>query len=68
MDEQFLKKVENHIEKNISDENFGANEIQNALAISRAQLHSKMKAITDQAPGEFIRRYRLERAAQLVKK
>ncbi len=67
MDEQFLQKVENLIEENISDENFGATEIQNALAISRAQLHRKIKAITDQAPGEFIRNYRLQRAAQLLK-
>ena len=66
MDEQFLKKVENLIEENISNENFGAQEIQNTLAISRAQLHRKMKAVTNQAPGEFIRRYRLERAAQLL--
>ena len=67
MDEQFLNKVEDLIEKNISNENFSAMEIQNALAISRAQLHRKMKAVTDQAPGEFIRRYRLERAAQMLK-
>ncbi len=66
MDEQFLKKIENLIEENISNENFVAQEIQNALAISRAQLHRKMKAVTNQAPGEFIRRYRLERAAQLL--
>ena len=67
MDEQFLKKVEDLIEKNISNENFSAIEIQNTLAISRAQLHRKMKAVTDQAPGEFIRCYRLERAAQMLK-
>ena len=67
IDEQFLKKVENLIEENISDENFGVPELQNGLAMSKTQLHRKMKAVTDKAPGEFLRHYRLERAAQLLK-
>ena len=66
MDEQFLQKLENLIEDNISDEKFGVPEMQSGLAMSKTQLHRKMKAIIDQAPGEFLRNYRLKRAAQLI--
>jgi AraC-like DNA-binding protein len=34
--------------------------------MSKTQLHRKMKAITNEAPGEFIRNYRLKRAAQIL--
>jgi signal transduction histidine kinase/DNA-binding response OmpR family regulator len=66
IDEQFLKKVENVFEQYISDEEFGVPEMQNVLNMSKTQLHRKMKAVTDQAPGEFLRNYRLQRAAQLL--
>ena len=37
-----------------------------ALAISRVQLYRKLKALTDQAPTDFVRTLRLRRAAQLL--
>jgi signal transduction histidine kinase/DNA-binding response OmpR family regulator len=66
MDEQFLKKVEHIIEQNLPDEKFGIPQMQNALAMSKTQLHRKMKALTNQAPGEYLRHYRLRRAAQIL--
>lgn len=66
MDENFLSKVENVIEENLSDENFGLPEMQNAMAMSKTQLHRKIKALTDQSPGEYLRNYRLKRAAQIL--
>ena len=30
------------------------------------QLHRKLKALTDRSPGEFLRKFRLERAKQLL--
>ena len=66
IEEQFLKKVENIIEKNLDNDQFGITQIQNALAMSRTQLYRKMKALTDQAPSEFLRNYRLKRAAQIL--
>jgi len=36
------------------------------MFVSRSQLHRKMIAITGQAPGEFIRVFRLKKAAQLL--
>ena len=66
MDEQFIRKLEYIIEENISDDKFGVPEMQHGLAMSKTQLHRKMKAIINQAPGEFLRNYRLKRAAQLI--
>ena len=34
--------------------------------MSRMQLHRKLKALADQSPGEFLRRFRLERAKQFL--
>jgi len=35
--------------------------------VSRAQLHRKLTALTNQAPNEFIRLLRLRRAADLLR-
>jgi AraC-like DNA-binding protein len=36
------------------------------MFLSRSQLHRKLLAVTGQAPGEFIRTYRLKKAASLI--
>ena len=66
-DEKFISKVMAVLEEKYSDEHFGVPEMQRALAMSKAQLHRKMRALTDRAPGEFLRQYRLQRAAQLLR-
>ena len=66
LDEQFLQKVMDLLEKHLSDTAFGMAEMQDALAMSKTQLYRKIKALTDQSPGEFIRNYRLKRAAQIL--
>jgi len=66
LDEQFLQKVMKYLDDNLSDAGFGVPEMQDKLAMSNTQLHRKMKAITNEAPGEFMRNYRLKRAAQIL--
>lgn len=66
VDALFLEKVEVAIEQNLSSSEFGIPQLQDFLAMSKTQLHRKMKALTDHAPGEFLRHYRLKRAAQLL--
>jgi signal transduction histidine kinase/DNA-binding response OmpR family regulator len=66
LDEQFLQKVMKYLEDNLSDAEFGVPEMQDKLPMSKNQLHRKMKAITNEAPGEFMRNYRLKRAAQIL--
>ena len=66
LDENFLKKVITCLDDNLSDSDFGVPEMQKTLALSKTQLHRKLKALTNQAPGEFLRNYRLKKAAQLI--
>jgi AraC-like DNA-binding protein len=55
------------IEQKLSQIEFGVPELQDLLAMSKTQLHRKIKGLTGQPPGEFLRHYRLKRAAQLLK-
>ena len=50
----------------LAEAEFGVPQLQDLLAMSKTQLHRKMKALTDQPPGEFLRNYRLKRASQLL--
>lgn len=68
IDEQFLNKALSIVEANISESNFGVEELAKELSISRVQLYRKMRAITGQSAADFIRTIRLNRAAQLLKK
>ena len=66
IDQKFLEQVLTLMEKNYSDSNFNVPEMQDALAMSKTQLHRKLKALTNEAPGELLRNFRLKRAAQLL--
>ena len=64
-DEKFLYRMSNIIEKHISDYNFSVDEFAKEIGMSRMQLHRKLHAIIGQSAGDFIRNYRLKRAARL---
>ncbi|MDH3710172.1 MAG: response regulator, partial [Cyclobacteriaceae bacterium] len=66
MDERFLQKVMDLLDLHMEDTEFGVPQMQEALAMSKTQLHCKMKALTDMAPGKFQRNYRLKKAAQIL--
>jgi AraC-like DNA-binding protein len=68
VDESFLKKIEDLIEKNLAVPEFGTPELQEMLAMSKTQFHRKIKALTGHTPGALIRNYRLRRAAQMLEK
>src|SRR5690606_35212224 len=63
----FIEKLTGVIEKNISDDKFNVEILSKEIGMSRSQLHRKMKALTNQSPSEFIRVFRLKRAADLIK-
>lgn len=65
--EKFRKDLEKVVEKNLSDPEFGINTLCDKLFVSRATLFRKVKAITGESPKEFIKSYRLDRAAQLLR-
>ncbi|WP_373516580.1 response regulator [Pricia sp.] len=66
IDQKFLEQLLELLEAHFSDPNFGVPQMQKALAMSKTQLHRKLKALTNEAPGELLRNFRLKRAAQLL--
>ena len=66
MEEAFLARVRQAVEAALDDETLGVEALGRELALSRTQLHRKLKALTGQAPGDFIRLVRLNRAHALL--
>ncbi|NDW17615.1 response regulator [Dysgonomonas sp. 216] len=65
-DEQFMEKVINTIQENITDSNFNVEKLAESVFMSRSSLHRKIKALTELAPTDFIRLIRLKKAAELI--
>ncbi len=66
LDNEFLQKAFDVAEKNLSNTEFNSEAFAKEMFVSRSQLHRKLLAITSQAPGEFLRTFRLKRAATLI--
>lgn len=65
-DKNFIDKATRTVMENMHDEAFDINGLCREMAMSRTLFYSKLKALTGQAPQEFIRILRLERAAKLL--
>jgi signal transduction histidine kinase/DNA-binding response OmpR family regulator len=65
--QKFLQELKEVIEANLDNDQFGVDELGREMAMSRSQVHRKLKAMTDQSATTFIRNYRLHRAADLLK-
>jgi signal transduction histidine kinase/DNA-binding response OmpR family regulator len=65
-DATFLTKLVKIVEDNIANESFSVENLQREIGMSRMQLHRKLKALTNQPAGDFIRSIRLKRAAQIL--
>jgi signal transduction histidine kinase/CheY-like chemotaxis protein/AraC-like DNA-binding protein/ligand-binding sensor domain-containing protein len=68
LEEIFLAKIVAIVEDNLAEPDFNVDDFAAKAGISRAQLHRKLKALTGQSSGDFIRSFRLKRAAQLLEK
>jgi len=68
VDQQFLEKAIQHIKDNIENSSFSVEQLADKMCLSPSQLHRKLQALIDQAPGQLIRNIRLQRAADLIKK
>ena len=68
LDEQFIQKALDLVEKNISKTDYTVEELSRDLGKSRTLIYKKILALTGKPPLEFIRSLRLKRAAQLLQK
>jgi len=55
MDQQFLQKVKRVIEGKMTDPDFGVETLAEDMAMSRVQMHRKLKALLNQPAGDLIR-------------
>jgi signal transduction histidine kinase/DNA-binding response OmpR family regulator len=67
VDQRFLEQLLELLESEHANPDFGVPQMQQELAMSKTQLHRKLKALTNEAPGELLRNFRVKRAAQLLR-
>lgn len=64
----FLTKLQNFIETQLSNENLTVDELSEEAAMSSSQLNRKMKALLNMSPNQFLRKYRLTRAKEMLER
>lgn len=67
IDERFMQKLYEILEKNISNPELNLDDFSRDVGMSRANLYRKIKAITNLSPNEFIRNFRLNMGAKMLK-
>jgi DNA-binding response OmpR family regulator/anti-sigma regulatory factor (Ser/Thr protein kinase) len=66
-EEEFLFKLMQLVEDNISNSEFNNDELANLMFMSRSTFYRKLKAVTGMSGNEFIRTARLNYASKLLK-
>lgn len=62
----FVKKLNTIILENMSDEDFSIDSLSSQFAISRSNLHKKIKNITGMTPNDYIKLIRLNESARML--
>ncbi|WP_178984313.1 hybrid sensor histidine kinase/response regulator transcription factor [Winogradskyella helgolandensis] len=65
-DLEFLENITEIIEKNLSNSNFGVEELSTEAGLSSSHFYRKLKQLTGQVPNAYLRNFRLQRAAELL--
>lgn len=65
-DKQFMKQLHAIIQKNLSDSEFGVENIGKQIGLSRVQLYRKVKAMTGSSVVDLLRKARLAKAKRLL--
>ncbi|WP_139957549.1 helix-turn-helix domain-containing protein [Flavicella sediminum] len=66
-DQLFIENIIKVIEKNYADSNFGVQELSVEIGLSTSQLYRRLKQFTGQVPIVYLRNYRLQKAAELLR-
>lgn len=67
-DEKLLHKVVQYLEENLTSSQLSVESLSREVGMSRSSLYSKMLDITGETPVEYIRSFKLEKAAMLLEK
>lgn len=66
VDDKFLQKVVKIINENIDNELLSVEDIAAKVGFSRAQLHRKLKALTNKSAGQLVNEIRLQKAKKML--
>ena len=67
-DDRFLQELEHAINANITNDQFGVEQLAEIMAMSRTQLYRRLHRLSGKNVSQFIREYRLNKAMELLKK
>ncbi len=66
LDNYFLNKVNDVVEKNVENENFSVDSLATEMGFSRSQLHRKLKQISNHSTSEYITMVKIKKATTLL--
>ncbi|MCW9708959.1 nickel-binding protein [Fodinibius salsisoli] len=66
-DQDFIRQLFDHINVNISKDNFTIAKLSREMGLSRAQLYRKLNSMSNSSPVQFVRDLRLKYALNLIK-
>ena len=67
-EEKFIERLQNILDKNLSNSEYTAEDFATEIGMSRMQLHRKLKSLLGVSATEFLRNERLKVGAELLKK
>lgn len=67
VDKKFLDRFENWVDMHMEDPNMQILDFANSMKLGRTTFFKKVKQVTGMSPNEYIRKVRMERAAELLK-
>jgi signal transduction histidine kinase/ligand-binding sensor domain-containing protein/DNA-binding response OmpR family regulator len=67
-DEKLLTRITTYLEENLMDSQLSVERLSKEVGMSRSSLYNKLLELTGQTPVEYIRSYRLDKAAVLLEK
>lgn len=65
-DREFIEKIDSLIEAQISNESFSIDTIARQMCMSKSNFYRKFHSISGTSPNEYLKNYRLEKAAQMI--
>ncbi|NNF74366.1 MAG: response regulator [Flavobacteriaceae bacterium] len=66
-DQRFFERLQKILDTQLTDPQFNADRFASEMAMSRMQLHRKLKALTGLSSSEFIRSQRIKMAVKILK-
>ncbi len=66
-DREFLERLDGELEKNLARDNFSVEDLAAGMYMSRSNFYRKIKGLTGLAPNDYLKKYRLARAAGFLR-